>query len=762
MALAFAVSAATASAGSATVSVGEWEAPTYAFGDRDPVPCTETTRYPYARYDSCATNAVLRRWKRVDLENDRIRVTILPEIGGRIWGVLDKATGREPVYFNHVVKFRNISTCGAWVSGGIELNFGIIGHSPHTAMPVDWTTRRNADGSVSYFARLVEFVCRTEWQVEVRLGADDRHFTTSVLWYNASHVPAPYYHWMTGAFPARRGMRFGFPGQAWIGHEGDAHPWPDDGEGHDLSRYDQNAFGLNKSYHVVNGDTRCFSVWYPEWKLGLRHENAVGEKYGRKIWIWSHARSGAIWEDLLTDRDGQYVELQSGRCFNQPRGKTVETPFKHATFAPGDVQRFTETWRVFDDEAVTDAGEVAAAAERPLVAPADFNWEGAYGQYVRGQQLLRERRDAEGLACLDRALAIDPCLVPALTEKATLAFRRGRYDETRRLCDKALAVDTYDPLANYLDGAAALAVGDRSAARERLGLAAFSPVCREAARRLMSRAEGRVEEPEGFVPCSGASAELAAEMAADRATAYEEAGRLAEAEALVRDSPCPVCQLRLASLLARQGRIVEAGKTRTRALARPIAGVSPFRREERRPLEEAVAAGGGWKAAYYLAVLESFFGAEGQARQRLSACGDEPDEWVFYVYRARHGGDVVKDLLRAEALGGDWRVGRDLMRHGLSEGNPLHAVEVGQRYLKRYPGTDQLELAYATALHRAGRNRECVDFLATVSVLPSEFGDNAHDTWAAAWRALGREDKAAEYPENLGAGDPLKEESNGK
>lgn len=744
-------------AGAVSVRIGSWTAPTYGFGDPDPVPCTETTRYPYARFDDCARTATPKAWTTVELENERLLVTILPEIGGRIWGVKDKVTGRELVYFNHAVKFRNIAQRCAWVSGGIELNFGIIGHSPVTATPVDWTTRKNDDGSASYFVRMREFICRTEWQVEVRLSPGDDCFRTSVVWHNASYLPAPYYHWMTAAFPAEKDARFWFPGTDWIGHEGDVHAWPIDREGHDLSRYAENAFGHNKSYHVLNGDPRYFGVWYPSWGVGILHENALGEKFGRKIWLWSQAREGAIWEDLLTDADGQYIELQSGRCFNQPRGKTVETPFKHATFAPGGVDVFTETWRTVRSwESMEKLSQPEDRVVRPTRAPADFDWTTAYGRYLRGQQYLRERYDEKGLRELDLSLAKEPNFVPALTEKAALAFRRGRYGETRKLCAKALAVDTYDPKANYLDGYAALVTAERTTARERFGMAAFSPEYRAAARVLSSRADGIVEpEKPGFVDCGEGRCEFPGETAAERATAYEEAGRMEQALALLAKSDSPVCDLRRAYWLDRAGRRDEAARVRAQAFGKPVAGVFPFRREERAPLEAAVKrCPGNWKAAYYLAVLESFFGDEEKARKRLAACGTTPDEWVFYAYRARHSETPVADLLLAEKAGGDWRVGRDLMVALTRQGRFADAVEVGGRYLARYPGKNPLELPYARALQLAGRNAACVAFLRTVTILPSEFGDNAHEIWVDACRALGDEKRAAEYPENLGAGAP--------
>lgn len=127
----------------------------------------------------------------------------------------------------------DVALRGPWLSGGIEFNFGIIGHSPSTSTPIDWFTRENGDGSVSCFVASDEYITRTRWQVEVRLGADADEFETRVAWYNSSGLPAPYYHWMNAAYSLRHDPEFLFPGVAAVGHEGEivTRTWPLDAKG---------------------------------------------------------------------------------------------------------------------------------------------------------------------------------------------------------------------------------------------------------------------------------------------------------------------------------------------------------------------------------------------------------------------------------------------------------------------------------------------------------------------------------------------------
>ena len=155
------------------------------------MPRTDSPLYPYFRFDGSTAEPTAQKWKAVILENEKIRVTMLPEIGGKVWGAQEIATGHAFIYYNHAVKFRNIALRGPWCSGGIEFNFAITGHAPTSATPVDWYVRKNEDGSASYFAGASEYIGRTTWQVEVRLALGDDHFTMRTIWFNGANRPAP-------------------------------------------------------------------------------------------------------------------------------------------------------------------------------------------------------------------------------------------------------------------------------------------------------------------------------------------------------------------------------------------------------------------------------------------------------------------------------------------------------------------------------------------------------------------------------------------
>lgn len=317
---------------------------TYPFSDPDPVADPSDLFYPYFRFDVFSAKGINRQWKVVSLENDYIKLTLFPEIGGKIWGAVDKTTGKEFIYNNHVVKFRDIAMRGPWTSGGIEFNFGIIGHAPTSSTPIDYVTRQKPDGSVSCYVSSYELVTRTLWTVEVNLPKDKAYFTTTTTWHNSSSIDQPYYQWMNAGYPTAGNAEFCYPGTNYIGHGGELHSFPLDEQGRDISWYEKNDFGNSKSYHIVGKYNDFYGAYWHDNDFGSIHHADYDEKLGMKIFLWGLSREGGIWEDLLTDTNGQYIELQSGRMYNQPASNSSLTPYKHTAFGPQATDRWTEYW----------------------------------------------------------------------------------------------------------------------------------------------------------------------------------------------------------------------------------------------------------------------------------------------------------------------------------------------------------------------------------------------------------------------------------
>ncbi len=324
---------------------------TYPYSDPNPVPAMAVSSmaspfYPYYVFDGYTDAGINKDWKVVSLDNDFINVTVLPEVGGKVWGAIEKSTGLEFVYQNHVMKFRAIGIRGPWTSGGIEHNFGLdLGHAPWTASPVDYIVTQNKDGSVSCIVGGLDLASRTQWRVNILLPKDKAYFETQSMWYNPTPLHDAYLSWENGGFRASGDLQFFFPGIYYIGHDGAVNPWPADKEGRDLSFYKNNNFGSSKSYHVSGLFTSWFGGYWHDSDFGFGHSAPYSDVPGKKIWIWSLARDGAIWEDLLTDKDGQYIEAQSGVKFNQAnRESGYNSPYNQLSMRPHYTETKTEYW----------------------------------------------------------------------------------------------------------------------------------------------------------------------------------------------------------------------------------------------------------------------------------------------------------------------------------------------------------------------------------------------------------------------------------
>ncbi len=542
----------------AVISESLQEFKTYPYSDPSPV-ADDGKIYPYFRFDGYSITGHPQKWKVVTLENPYIKVFVTPEIGGKIWGALDKASGKMFIYNNNVVKFRNIAMRGPWTSGGIESNFGIIGHAPTGSSPVDYILLENSDGSVSCVIGALDLITGTTWRVEIRLPKDKAFFETNVLWHNKTELNQPYYHWMNGAARASDDLQFFFPGHSFIGHDGKHSAWPSDSERHNLSMYAENNFGSYKSYHVLGEYSGFFGGYYFNDHLGFGNLSTYTDKPGKKLWIWGLSRQGMVWENLLTDTNGQYIEMQTGRLFNQAAEASSKTPFKHREFPAYSTDTWSEIWfpvkgtegiksaskfgvlnlgsnhgklkiyfsplqKIDDDITVKVKGKIIFtkhlnlkpleifidsidqeygdnievsignnklsyspsdnennSLNRPLVPPANFDWNSIQGLAIKGKEAARQLNSEAAMENYSKCLEKDPNYLDALTGIAELYYHRMEYDTALIYAKRSLAIDTYDGSANFIYGLINRKNNFIADAKEGFSIAAHSMEYRSAA-----------------------------------------------------------------------------------------------------------------------------------------------------------------------------------------------------------------------------------------------------------------------------------------
>ena len=336
--------AASVAAQQATVREEKQVFKTYPFSGPDPAPIMTRSSiwgrgqrlYPYFFFDKLSYRGTDQTWNVVRMENPYLRVFVMPAEGGKLLGAIEKSTGREFIYLNHVRKFRHIALRGPWTSGGIELNFGIVGHTPATATPVDYLVRNNPDGSVSCFVGAMDLPSRTEWRVEFLVPPDKAYFESRPLWYNPQPLHQSYYVWMNAANKLSQDLEFIFPGTQYIGHNYDApeRPWPMRGD-RNLALYKEHDDSEEGSFFIFGAFNDFSGGYWHDARFGYGHWALHEDVPGQKFFRWPLSGAGAIWESLLTDSDGPYFEPQSGRLLDQN---------DHEFFAPYTTDRWREVW----------------------------------------------------------------------------------------------------------------------------------------------------------------------------------------------------------------------------------------------------------------------------------------------------------------------------------------------------------------------------------------------------------------------------------
>jgi len=266
--------------------------------------------YPYPMQDHLSRTKADRTYKALFLENEYLKVTCLPELGGRLHSVLDKSTGEETFDLNEVIKPGMIAMRGAWISGGVEWNSGPHGHTVTAVSPVDAIAGTNPDGSAYLEIANQEKMFRTRWTVRLTLHPGRAYLDERISIANPTDGMHPYYFWNCTAFPNRPGTRFIYPMTLGTDHHfREFFRWPIH-EGKDLSwlkNYDTWA-----SVFAVDCRYDFFGAYDVDRDRGIVQVANHHLLPGKKAWTWGNWEFGLVSQQNLTDEGGPYIEVQSG------------------------------------------------------------------------------------------------------------------------------------------------------------------------------------------------------------------------------------------------------------------------------------------------------------------------------------------------------------------------------------------------------------------------------------------------------------------
>ncbi|HEV2493826.1 MAG TPA: DUF5107 domain-containing protein [Terriglobia bacterium] len=315
---------------------GKLDLPTYALGEEDPNPPFPLLKgshvYPYTMLDDLTDHRTAQSYTAVFLENEYLKATVLPSLGGRLYSLYDKVAGREVFYRNNVVKYGLVGLRGAWISGGVEFNFP-DGHTVVTVSPVAWTIEHGSDGSARVVVGDIDRVTGMHWEVTLALHPGDARLEQHVTLFNSTPATHRYWYWANAAVRASADMQFIYPMREAYPHA----RWPvftyPVYQGVDYSWYKNVRQPTSLFGRQVHRD--FFGACYHDADYGVVHVADFREEPGKKTWTWGVAGDGLIWTDLLTDHDGPYNEIQSGR---------YETQLNYEFMAPHRVESWTEYW----------------------------------------------------------------------------------------------------------------------------------------------------------------------------------------------------------------------------------------------------------------------------------------------------------------------------------------------------------------------------------------------------------------------------------
>ena len=350
---------APAAAGAAAVRAweGHLDLPTYEEGLPDvnpPFDVFETRRfnYPYTLRENLGQSPRVVRWRTLNLENEHLRVTVLPDLGGHLYRCVDKANGAELFYANGSIKKARVAYRGAWTALGVEFNFP-VSHNWATVSPVDYALRRDPDGSASIWVGNVDRVYGMQWRVALTLRPGRSALEQEVALYNRSDTRHRFYWWNNAGVRVWDDSRIAYPMQFTASHGfREIDTWPVNQAGVDLSVVGHHLFGPVSEFS--HGSREPFmAVYHPRTHSGVVHYSSPLDAPTKKIWSWGGDADALDWRKALSDDDSAYVEVQAGLFRNQ------ET---YAFLEPQESLRFTEYWMP-----VRDIGGVTRATPEAVL-----------------------------------------------------------------------------------------------------------------------------------------------------------------------------------------------------------------------------------------------------------------------------------------------------------------------------------------------------------------------------------------------------------
>ena len=334
--------------------------------------------YPYLSYSETSHRPVRKQYRFVTLENDKIRVVICPDLGGRVTSIVHKGSAKEVLLVPDVIKPTRILPRFGFVAGGIEVSFP-ISHSPTQNDPVLYSIARTKERTyVTCGERELRF--GMQWSAEYSLGADDDFLTQRVVFHNPGTSPYPWMSWSNAAVPCAPDTEYHFPNGEVLSHSSKLAiiDWQRSGPKRESDIQEMTGFFWKTR------DTNAFGAFTPSCGAGLYHIADGATAPGMKLWSYGVGKDRA-WATLGRARGDPYVEIQGGPIGDQ----SIKLEL-----APRETRCHVEFW-IPTDKALNIYSLVVPSVElRPVADVPLFDW--AREQEVKVWKDLLQAHRARG------------------------------------------------------------------------------------------------------------------------------------------------------------------------------------------------------------------------------------------------------------------------------------------------------------------------------------------------------------------------------
>jgi len=284
--------------------------------------------FPYKSQDCYSRELTADSPDAVVLENEHLRATFTPGLGGKLWSLYDKDADRELLFANHIYRPAYLALRNAWASGGVEWNCGASpGHHPHTCDQMFTAVIDAEDSGLNcpvlrmYHYERIRGVTQ---QMDFYLPENAKFLHCRMRVVNDNYTVTPMYWWSNIAVPSDEAARVVVPADfAFTPVDGKvtrvAVPYRN---GIDVSYPTQNPISIDYFFKTYDHH-RHYTSHLGADGYGLV-QTSTDRLKGRKLFVWGKGQGGKKWQEYLSGddgkgnfNDGRYCEIQCGLANTQ-------------------------------------------------------------------------------------------------------------------------------------------------------------------------------------------------------------------------------------------------------------------------------------------------------------------------------------------------------------------------------------------------------------------------------------------------------------